>query len=71
MLYYFQKGKNTTEMQKKQACAVYREGAVTDRMCQSNLQSFLLEISHWMMFQLGGSAEVDSNQTETLTETSN
>ena len=33
MLYYFRKGKNTTEMQKK-ICAVYREGAVTDRMCQ-------------------------------------
>ena len=30
MLYYFKKGKNTTEMQKK-ICAVYGEGAVTDR----------------------------------------
>ena len=71
MLYYFQKVKTQLKCKKKKACAVYREGAVTDRMCQSNLQSFLLEISHWMMFQLGGSAEVDSNQTETLTETSN
>ena len=33
MLYYFKKGKNTTEMQKK-ICAVYGEGAVTDRTCQ-------------------------------------
>ena len=33
MLYYFKKGKNTTEMQKN-ICAVYGEGAVTERMCQ-------------------------------------
>ena len=33
MLYYFKKGKNATEMQ-KQICAVYGEGAVTDRTCQ-------------------------------------
>ena len=33
MLYYFKKGKNATETQKK-ICAVYGEGAVTDRMCQ-------------------------------------
>ena len=31
MLYYFKKGKNTTEMQKKEKiCAVCGEGAVTD-----------------------------------------
>ena len=29
-VYYFKKGKNTTEMQKK-ICAVYGEGAVTDQ----------------------------------------
>ena len=29
MLYYFKKGKNTTEMQ-KEICAVYGEGAMTD-----------------------------------------
>ena len=34
MIYYFKKGKNTTEMQKK-ICTVYGEGAVTDRMCQT------------------------------------
>ena len=33
VLYYFKNGKNATEMQKKN-CAVYGEGAVTDRMCQ-------------------------------------
>ena len=33
MLYYFKKGKNTTEMQQK-ICAVYGEGAVTDQKCQ-------------------------------------
>ena len=32
MLYYFKKGKDTTEMQKA-ICAVYGEGAVIDRMC--------------------------------------
>ena len=33
MLYYFKKGKNTTETQKK-ICAVYGEDAVTDQACQ-------------------------------------
>ena len=32
-LYYFKKGKNTMEMQRK-ICAVCGEGAVTDRTCQ-------------------------------------
>ena len=51
MLYYFKKGKNTSEMQKKKKkiCAVYVEGAVTDSMCQSGLQSLVLEISCWTM----------------------
>ena len=32
MLYYFEKGKSPTEMEKKKKiCAVYGEGAVTDR----------------------------------------
>ena len=31
MLNYFKKGKNTTEMQRKM-CAVYGEGAVTEKM---------------------------------------
>ena len=33
ILYYFKKGKNATEMQKK-ICAVYGKGAVTDQTCQ-------------------------------------
>ena len=30
MLYYFKKGKNATEMQKEEICAVCGEGAVID-----------------------------------------
>ena len=41
MLYYFKKGKNTTETQTKKICAVYGEGAVTDRMCQKWFVKFL------------------------------
>ena len=40
MLYYFKKGKNATEVQDKKIYAVYGEGAVTNRTCQS----FVLEI---------------------------
>ena len=39
MLYYFMKGKNATEIQKK-TCAVYGEGAVTDETCQKWLAKF-------------------------------
>ena len=39
VLYYFKKGKNTTEMQKK-ICAVYGEGAVTDQTCQKWFAKF-------------------------------
>ena len=39
MLYYFKKGKNATEMQKK-ICAVYGESAMTDRMCQKWFAKF-------------------------------
>ena len=39
MLYCFKKGKITTEMQ--MSCAVYGEGAVTDRMCQKWFEKFL------------------------------
>ena len=41
MLYYFKKGKNITETQKKM-CAVCGEGAVTDRTCQKWFWSFLV-----------------------------
>ena len=37
--YYFKKGKNATEMQIK-TCAVYGEGAVSDRMCQKWIGKF-------------------------------
>ena len=39
-LYYFKKDKSSTEMQKK-ICAVYREGAMTDWMCQKWFAKFL------------------------------
>ena len=39
MLYYFKKGKNATETQKK-ICTVYGEGAVTDRTCQKWFAKF-------------------------------
>ena len=43
MLYYFKKGKNTIEMQKKKKIyAVYGED-VTDQTCQKWLWSFMLE----------------------------
>ena len=40
LLYYFKKGKNATETQKR-ICAVYGEGAVTDRTCQKWFAKFL------------------------------
>ena len=39
MLYYFKKGKNATET--KRICAVYGEGAVTDRTCEKWFVKFL------------------------------
>ena len=68
MLYYFKKGKNATETQKK-ICAVYGEGAVTDTTCQKWFAKF-----HAGDFSLdnaprsGRPVEIDSNQIETLTE---
>ena len=58
--YYFQKGKNATEMHKK-VCAVCGEGAVTERV-KSVWRSFVLEISRQMMLH---GREVDSDQIET------
>ena len=46
MLYYFKKGKKTTETP-KMVCAVYAEGAVTDRMCQKWFVKFLVLLSLW------------------------
>ena len=54
MLYYLQKGKNTIETQKK-ICAVYGEGAVTDRTCQKWFAKFLgiIDILAKSFFALG------------------
>ena len=66
MLYYFKKGKNVTEIQKK-ICAVYGKGAVTDRMCQKWFGKFcaggfsLNDAPRW-----GRPVEVDSDEIETL-----
>ena len=46
MLYYFNKGKNTTEMQKK-ICAASGEGAVTDRTCEKWFAKFLGTVTFW------------------------
>ena len=64
MLYYFKK----TEMHKK-ICAVYGEGAVTDRTCQKwfakfHSGDFSLDDTPW----LGRPVEVDSDQIETTIE---
>ena len=40
MLYYFKKGKNATEMQKK-ICAVYGESVVIGQTCQKWFTKFL------------------------------
>ena len=40
MLYYFKKGKSSTETQKK-TYAAYGEGVVTDRICQKWFAMFL------------------------------
>ena len=65
-LYYFNKGKNTTEMQKK-ICAVYGKVAVTDGMCQKRfvkfrVGDFSLDDAAW----LGRPVEVDSDQIQTF-----
>ena len=68
MLYYFKKGKNTTEMQKK-IFAVYGEGAVTDWRCPKwfvkfRAGDFSLDDAPW----LGRLVDIDSDWIETLTE---
>ena len=66
MLYYFKKGKNTTEMQKT-ICAVYGEGAVTDRTCQKWFAKFRAgDFSLDNAPRSGRPVEVDSDQIETL-----
>ena len=69
MLYYFKKGKTATEMQNKKKCAVYGEGAVTDRMCQKwfakfHAGDFSLDDAPWLSRRV----EVDISQIKILIE---
>ena len=67
-MFYFKKGKNTTETQEK-ICAVCGKGAVTDQMRQKWFVKF-----HAGDFSLdhvplsGGPVEVDGDQIKTLIE---
>ena len=67
MLYYFKKGKNTTETRThKRNCAVSR-GAVTDQTCQKwSVKFHAADFSPDEAPQLCRPIEVDSHQTETL-----
>ena len=68
MLYYFKKGKNATETQKK-ICAVYGEGAMTDQTYEKWFAKFCA--GHFSLDnapQSGRPAEVDRDQIETLIE---
>ena len=66
MLYYFKKGKNSTETQRK-ICAVYGGGAVTDQTCQKWFAKFCAgDILLDNTLQSSRPVEVDSNQKETL-----
>ena len=68
MLYYFKKGKKVAEMQKK-TYAVYREGAVTDRMCQKWFAKFRAgDFSLDDAPQSGRPVEVGSDPIKTLIE---
>ena len=70
MLCTFKKGKNTKKQHtEKKICAVYGEGAVTDRMCQKCSGKFCAgDSSVDDAPRSGGPVEVDSNQIETLIE---
>ena len=48
MLYYFKKGKNTTETQKRFVQFIEKVLGLIERV-KSGLQRFVLEISCWMM----------------------
>ena len=68
MLYYFKKGKNAAELQRT-ICAVYREGAVTDWLCQKWCAKFCAgDFSLDDSPRSGRPVEIDSDQTETLIE---
>ena len=67
MLYYFKKGNNTTETQKK-ICAVYGEGAVTDRRCQKWFAKFpgTIDILSKQFFAVGLSHALEHVSTPGL-----
>ena len=65
MVYYFKKGKNTTETQQK-ICAVYGEGAATDQTCQKWFAKF--HAGDFLLNNVYSPVEVDSNQIKTLIE---
>ena len=68
MLYYSKKGKNTTETQKK-ICAVFGEGAVTDRTCQKWSAKFCAgDFSLDNAPRSRRPVEVDSDQIKTSIE---
>ena len=68
MFYYFKKGKNTTETQKK-ACVMSGQCAVTQQTCQKQFVKFhaidfLLDDVQWS----DRPVEIDSNQIKKLIE---
>ena len=68
MLYYFKKGKNATETQRK-ICVVYGEGSVMDWMCQKWFAKLCAgDFSLDDAPRSGRPVEVDSDQIKTLTE---
>ena len=68
ILYYFKKGKNVTETQKK-ICAVYGEGTMTDQTCQKWFEKFLAGDFSLDEAPLSGKpVEVDSDEIEILIE---
>ena len=68
VLYYFKKGKNATETQKK-ICAVYGEDAVTGSLCGKWFVKFHAgDFSLDDAPQSGRPVTVDGDQIETLTE---
>ena len=67
MVYYFKKGKNTTETQNR-ICVMHGEGSVTDWMCQKCFAKFHADFSLDNVPQLGRPVEVASNQSQTLIE---
>ena len=66
MVYYFKKGKKATGTQKNM-CALYGEGALTDRTCQKCFARFCTgDFSLDNSPQLGRPVEVSRDQIETL-----